>query len=124
MSILAERIHSLCEQLKLNAVATDWPTLAQSAAQDEQSYADFLEAVLRTESKARHVRSQQTMTRMAGFPAIKTLDAFDFMTATGECLKKLSCNLRHWHLSNAGRTSCCWVPVAWAKHTWRLRWAI
>jgi len=39
--------------------------------------------VLRTESKARHVRSQQTMTRMAGFPAIKTLDGFDFMSATG-----------------------------------------
>ncbi len=83
MSILAERIHSLCEQLKLSAVATDWPTLAQSAAQAEQPYGDFLEAVLRTESKARHVRSQQTMTRMAGFPAIKTLDGFDFMSATG-----------------------------------------
>lgn len=83
MSILAERIHSLCEQLKLTAVGADWPTLAQAAANTEQPYADFLEAVLRIECQARHARSQQTMTRMAGFPAIKTLDSFDFTAATG-----------------------------------------
>ena len=83
MTLAPERIHSLCEQLKLAAIATDWPGLAQSAAQAEQPYADFLEAVLRAECQARRARSQQTMTRMAGFPAIKTLDSFDFAVATG-----------------------------------------
>src|SRR5690606_14700501 len=41
------------------------------------------EVVLRAECQARRARSQQTMTRMAGFPAIKTLDSFDFAVATG-----------------------------------------
>ena len=45
------------------------------------SYADFLEEVLRAERDAR--RAREMLTRTAGFPAIKTLDAYDFGFATG-----------------------------------------
>ena len=40
-----DRIVSLCEQLKLARLGTDWAALAQDAARKEQSFADFLESV-------------------------------------------------------------------------------
>ena len=58
--------------------------IAQTAAtRKDASYADFLEDVLRSERDARHIRSRELLTRMAGFPALKTLDAYDFAFATG-----------------------------------------
>jgi len=47
------------------------------------SYADFLEDVLKAERDARRVRSREILTRTAGFPALKTLEAYDFTFATG-----------------------------------------
>ena len=39
--------------------------------------------MLRAERDARRVRSREMLTRTAGFPTIKTLDAYDFGFATG-----------------------------------------
>ena len=39
---------------------------------------DFLEQALGTEVAARQARSRSTLARLAGFPAIKTVDSFDF----------------------------------------------
>ena len=47
------------------------------------SYADFLEDVLKAERDARRVRSREILTPTAGFPALKTLEAYDFTFATG-----------------------------------------
>jgi hypothetical protein len=44
---------------------------------------DFLEDVLKAERDARRVRSREILTRTAGFPALKTLEAYDFTFATG-----------------------------------------
>ena len=78
-----ERIKTLCEQLKFHAVADVYANLAESAVQEETSYVDYLEQVLKAEHHLRQTRSRQTMARLAGFPAIKTLDAYDFAFATG-----------------------------------------
>jgi DNA replication protein DnaC len=48
-----------------------------------RGYADFLEETLRAERDSRRARSRETLTRTAGFPAIKTLEAYDFGFATG-----------------------------------------
>ena len=79
-----ERIAMLATDLRLLAVPDLYGAIAQTAAaRKDASYADFLEDVLRAERDARHIRSREMLTRMAGFPALKTLEAYDFVFATG-----------------------------------------
>jgi DNA replication protein DnaC len=83
MSLQDERLRSLCEELRMVAIADSYPALAQSAAEGESPYSDFLEAVLRSERAARQARTRSVLTRMASFPAVKTLDDYDFAFAAG-----------------------------------------
>jgi DNA replication protein DnaC len=83
MNICHEQIQSLCSQLQLSAVADQYDTLAQVASEQDQSFPEFLHALLQAEYQQRQARSRSTMARMAGFPAIKTLDAYDFKFAVG-----------------------------------------
>jgi hypothetical protein len=57
--------------------------LAGEASTKEWSFLDFLENALAHERETRQVRSRQTLVRMAGFPAIKTLDDYDYSFAVG-----------------------------------------
>lgn len=77
------RIAALCAELRLGSVPGLYGGLAQSAVRDDASYAAFLEAVLRAERDARQARAREMFARVAGFPAVKTLDGFDFGFATG-----------------------------------------
>jgi DNA replication protein DnaC len=83
MNLQHERIAELCEQMKFARVATEWPALAQQAAQNQASFADFLERVLVVEYDARLERRRQTMLKLATLPAIKTLEQYDFGFASG-----------------------------------------
>lgn len=83
MNLQHERIAALCAELRLAAVADRYAELATQAAEGDQSYADFLEAILATEHATRQGRTRSTMTRLAGFPAIKTLEDFDYDFAPG-----------------------------------------
>ena len=83
MNIQDERIQSACERLTLKAVADQYAVLAQEAVQDDQSFSDYLEQCLKAELDARRLRSQAMLVRIAGFPAIKLLDDFDFRFAKG-----------------------------------------
>lgn len=83
MSLQHDRIAELCEQLKLARLATDWPALAQDAARDGASFADFLEKVLVSENLARDERKRTALTRLATMPAVKTLEQFDWSQAGG-----------------------------------------
>jgi DNA replication protein DnaC len=79
-----QRIDALCQELRLCALASLYGPIAQDAAKRKNaSYADFLEEALRAERDARRVRSREMLTRTAGFPAIKTLEDYDFGFATG-----------------------------------------
>lgn len=78
-----ERIAELCAELRLGAVADLYGALAQGAVAKDASYAAFLEEVLRGERDARRARAREMFARVAGFPAVKTLDGFDFGFATG-----------------------------------------
>jgi DNA replication protein DnaC len=83
MNLQHERITELCEALKLSFVGQSYGAAAQQAAKDEIAYSDFLEALLREEMAGRTVRKQTMMTRLAGFPAIKTLEQFNYDFAKG-----------------------------------------
>jgi len=83
ISLQMERIHSLCADLGLLGLPEQVPGLAQHAAKESLSYTDFLEQTLCAEREARMGRARLAMTRMAGFPAIKTLENYDFDFATG-----------------------------------------
>ena len=74
MSLQPDRIQTLCEELKLAGVAESFATLATRAVDTEQSFVDFLENALIAERDCRRARSAATLVRMAGFPAIKTME--------------------------------------------------
>ncbi len=79
-----ERIEALAQELRLTALPDLYGPIAQNAAKrKDASYAGFLEEVLKAEREARRARSRDVLTRTAGFPAIKTLDIYDFAFAAG-----------------------------------------
>ena len=83
MNLAHERIAELCRQLKLSTMADALPHLAQQASANDSSFTDFLEAMLKAEQAARLARQRITLSRLASFPAIKTLEDFDFAAAAG-----------------------------------------
>ncbi|WP_276578024.1 ATP-binding protein [Bradyrhizobium sp. 143] len=64
-------------------LATEWPGLAQQAAQDEVSFADFLEKLLNRELAAREQRKRATLLKLATMSAVKTLEQFDWNAGSG-----------------------------------------
>ena len=78
-----ERISDLCERLSLGTMATHLPHVAEEAARHELSFQEFFERLLRAEHQERQERSRALLTRTAGFPAVKTLEQYDFEFATG-----------------------------------------
>lgn len=83
MNLQHERIAGLCQQLKLDRIASEWGACAQHAASANASLADFLEQILQAECDAREERKRQTLTKLASLPAIKTLEQYDFRFASG-----------------------------------------
>jgi DNA replication protein DnaC len=83
MNLQHERMLMLCELLNLPFVAQGYSGAAQNAAQQGVAYSDFLEELLKAEAAGRNVRKQSMLTRLAGFPAIKTLEDFDYEFAQG-----------------------------------------
>ena len=89
MNLQFERVVALCEALNLGGVATEFSALADTAVAEEHSYADYLEHCLRAEQTARLTRSRSVLAKMAGFPAIKLLDDYDFRFAVRAPKKQL-----------------------------------
>ena len=89
MNIQNERIRELCEELRLTQLPVSYASIAQKASIDKTSYTDFFEALLKEEVEAKQNRSCRMFTKMAGFPAIKTFDEFDFKFATGTPKKQI-----------------------------------
>lgn len=83
MNLQHERLIGLCESLNLPFIAQGDAGAAQEAARSQTGDSDFLEALLKAEVAGRQIRKQSLLTRLAGFPAIKTLDEFDYGFAAG-----------------------------------------
>jgi DNA replication protein DnaC len=89
MNVQSERIANLCSELKLPGIAAQHGLIAQEAARKELTFTDYLERILKVEAEARQQRSRQMLMRTASFPAIKTIEEYDFHFATGAPQKQI-----------------------------------
>lgn len=89
MDLQHSRIRDACAALKLESLLDTYPELSAKAVANGLTFADFLEGLLRAELSARQVRSRSTLTKLAGFPVIKTLEEFDYTAAHGVTKKTL-----------------------------------
>jgi DNA replication protein DnaC len=78
-----ERIDDLCLKLAMGTMAAQLVHVAEQAVRKEWSYQEFFEKLLQAEYRERQERSRVLLTKTAGFPAIKTLEQYDFTFATG-----------------------------------------
>jgi DNA replication protein DnaC len=78
-----ERIDDLCQKLAMGTMAAQLAHVAEQAVRKEWSYQEFFEKLLQAEYRERQERSRVLLTKMAGFPAIKALEQYDFTFATG-----------------------------------------
>jgi DNA replication protein DnaC len=78
-----ERIDDLCQKLAMGTLATHLSHLSEQAVRKDWSYLEFFERMLQAEHRDRQERSRVQLTKIAGFPAIKTLEQYDFSFATG-----------------------------------------
>lgn len=77
------------ETLRLNAIAAEWSAIADQAAAQQATLAEFLEQLLRVELEARMLCTRATLLKCAGLPVIKHFDDYDFKFATGAPRKQL-----------------------------------
>jgi DNA replication protein DnaC len=84
-----ERIDAHCQFLKLEGLMQCYRAAASEATAKDWSFTDYLEHLLSHERDTRQVRSRQTLVRMAGFPAIKNLEDYDYSFAVGAPKKSI-----------------------------------
>lgn len=89
MNLQMQRIQHALETLKLNAIAAEWSAIADHAAAQQATLAEFLEHLLQVELEARMSRTRETLLKYAGLPVIKHFDDYDFKFATGAPRKQL-----------------------------------
>ena len=87
---LNEKIVSCCQELKLPTTQEQYHTLATTAAKENWTYAQFLNEVLQMEVTSRLNNSKKILTKFAGFPAIKTLEEFDYSFTIGVNSKQIN----------------------------------
>lgn len=88
MELIAS-IETLCKELNLSTMSMRYHDIATTAAKENWQYVQFLEELLRSEVDNRLGRSTNTLTKLAGFPAIKTLEQFDYTFSVGVNRKQI-----------------------------------
>ena len=81
--VLNDNIENLCKELQLPMLNEHHHDLSNRAAKESWKYSEYLYEILKLEADNRAVRSRNTLTKMAGFPTIKTLEMFDFDFTVG-----------------------------------------
>lgn len=81
--VLNEQIETLCKELQLPMLNEVYHEIGNLAAKEGWKYSEYLFEVLKLEAENRAKRSRATLTKMAGFPTIKTLEQFDFDFTVG-----------------------------------------
>ena len=77
-ALVHARVTDLLVHLRLSAVAERLDALLSEAARTEPTYLDFLDILLREESSSKQRKRVAMGIQIAHFPAIKTLEDFDF----------------------------------------------
>lgn len=86
---LNNEIIELCRELKLSTIENEYHTIATTAAKENWQYTQFLHEMLKIEVENRMDRSKNILTKLAGFPAIKTLEQFDYSFSVGVNRKQI-----------------------------------
>jgi DNA replication protein DnaC len=103
MNLQTEHIGQVCLPAALaDCVLAEYAAAAQSAAKNKASFTDLLETGLKAETDFRADRTGRMLTKLAGFPTVETLEAFDFGFAVG-APKALITEARHAGLRRARR---------------------
>ncbi|SRR6266550_4383515 len=84
-----EKIAEACDRLGLVSIGRDYQRFTEIAAKEDWTFQKFFERLLDHEQHGRQERSRTLLTKTAGFPAIKTIDQYDFSFATGAPRKLL-----------------------------------
>ena len=71
-------LESYLKRLRLPTIAQNYSRLAEEASINNQTYADYLLALMEGEVVQREENTQKLRLAKARFPVMKTLDAFDF----------------------------------------------
>ncbi|MBE3021848.1 IS21-like element helper ATPase IstB [Campylobacter sp. 7477a] len=82
-------IGKLCRELKLSSIEENFHDISNTATKENWRYLQFLEELLKREASVRINRSKVVLTKMAGFPSIKTLEQFDFTYSVGVNRKQI-----------------------------------
>lgn len=86
---LDTKIDELCKELKLSTLIDNYHKLSTTAAKENWKYIQFLHEALKLEVDNRINRLKSTMLKFAGFPAIKTLEEFDYNFTVGVNRKQI-----------------------------------
>lgn len=84
-----EVIQQYCKELRMPTVAAHFRRLADTAASQQQSHLDYLEALLAAEMEEREQNTIQRRLKEAHLPKVKTLDEFQFSAAPHIAASKL-----------------------------------
>jgi len=89
MELNTTTIASLCDELKLTTIQEQYNDISLLAAKENWNYSQYLEELLKMEFNNRMDRSKYTLTKLAGFPAIKTIEQFDYTFTVGVNSKQI-----------------------------------
>ena len=84
-----EVVHQYCKQLRMPTIASQFRRLAETAAGQQQSHVDYLEALLAAEMEEREQNTVQRRIKEAHLPKVKTLEEFQFSAAPHIAASKL-----------------------------------
>ena len=79
MSLARERVLEHCRRLYLGLLAARLDQMLDEAGRDNPTYLDFLDKVLTAEMASKADKRVRMGVQIAHFPAVKTLEAFDFV---------------------------------------------
>jgi DNA replication protein DnaC len=82
-------IQQYCKQLRVPTIGAHFRRLAESAATQQQTHLDYLEALLAAEMEEREQNTIQRRLKEAHLPKVKTLDEFNFSSAPHISVSKL-----------------------------------
>lgn len=78
--IVDARVQGLLRVLRLPTISRHYDAFARQAAAKDQSYAQYLLALLEEEYSQREINRRRRLLRQAKFPITYTLDTYDFTT--------------------------------------------
>lgn len=81
MSASQHLLHSHLTALKLPTFRREYEAIARRCAEEEASYAAFLERLAELELQQRRAQATERRLKQARFPVVKELDRFDFAAA-------------------------------------------